>query len=190
MGLDGENDMVLPKDVEANNFVPVDVTNYEIRHQHSSRGVHGIRGYQNMCLAMIEINPTVVADKRHNGESKQQNWKDLEDNEGEETSVGNKKNNSHYSDDGLTKTGSQAQIQTHEPCFADTLAGREARELYILSQMNLSDTFDEDTLQEYFKKKGQSLRPDASTMKEGDSTKMNDLQNIHKGTLSNQGLQL
>ncbi|KAK4378583.1 hypothetical protein RND71_000445 [Anisodus tanguticus] len=66
MGLDGENDMVLPKDVEANDFVPMDATNYETRHQ-------------------------------------------------------------HYSDDGLTKTGSQAQIQNHEPTFADTLAGREAR---------------------------------------------------------------
>ncbi|KAK4352842.1 hypothetical protein RND71_028360 [Anisodus tanguticus] len=48
MGLDGENDTVLPKDVESNNSVPMNATNYEIRHQHSSGGVHGIRYDHNM----------------------------------------------------------------------------------------------------------------------------------------------
>ncbi|MCD9639610.1 hypothetical protein HAX54_024245 [Datura stramonium] len=38
-----------------------------------------------------------------------------------------------------------------EPMFADTIRGREAREYYFLSKMDLGDTFDQDDIDKYYK---------------------------------------
>ncbi|KAJ8572555.1 hypothetical protein K7X08_009066 [Anisodus acutangulus] len=53
----------------------------------------------------------------------------------------------------MEKNASQQQHdEREEPVFNDTLAGREARELYILSKMGFGDTIEEGEFEKYFEK--------------------------------------